>query len=217
VSHINKPRDDIYAVSPQGFVETANHSDVEGTWPHYVVTPRPKPLRPDLGPWTIVRFVRDWGNKISVVILTYGRADARYIPQRVALTGLAASMLYVYAETRGESRKRSRLAMWQYAAAVSPSWRAPARLEAGIVDDGPVWQPAKDQLLELGLIEVLRNGQLRVTPKGKEVAERIPYYYDPALWAARSNVPSGGEFGNPTGGASSSPAYPTTPERAYLG
>jgi hypothetical protein len=187
-SHISKPLDNIYAVSPQGFVETANHSDVAGTWPRYIVTPRPKPLRPDLGPWTVVRFVRDWGNKISVILLTYGRADTRYAPQRVALTGLAASMLYVYAKTRGYNREDSRTAMRRYARMVNPEWQGPRAGEADI-DDGPVWGPARDQLIEAGLVKVLSNGQLRVTPKGKEVAAKIPYSYNPVYWVTMGSQP----------------------------
>lgn len=195
----NKPRNSKYAVSPSGRVIEANVNSVVGAWPHLHEQEAPSiPLPPEEGPWTEVTFIRGWDGSIITTLIKHQRDDARYQKQKKQLTGLAASMLYVYARTQGMYRKRSREGMEAYARQVG----------------GDPWAVAQDELLQAGLVTVLRNGELRVTPTGKEVAARLPYSYDPDSWVYRrtaeaTRAPEGGLFGDAT--------YEETPERIYRG
>lgn len=184
LDHTNKPAAYSYAVSPSGHSVKANYNRVMGAWPHHTEEVAESIQLPvEHGPWTIINVPRGWNGAELGVTIRHGKLDTRYQSQKSQLTGLAASMLYVYARTRGLYRQRSLEAMTSFER-----------------QSGMTWAIVRDELLENGLIVLQKGGQLRVTPRGAEVAERIPTSYDPDNWVYRRRaestyVPPEGLFG----------------------
>jgi hypothetical protein len=176
------PHERLEAVSPTRRVR-ADETEARWAWPNNREgAPPPKLLPPEEGPWSIVHEVDRWGERICAVFAWKG--DARYRADKFTISGFAASFLYVYGRTRGNARKWSEDAMRRYEQQMGH----------------PVWGAARDELLGYGLITVLSNGQVRLTPDGKRVADSLTYQYDPAVWTSARDPalrvpPPSGSFG----------------------